>query len=295
MKILIVLFSALLLCVLSSSAFSESTPIINLISDPDAQYSFKDEAVILEVVFPRVFSSDCTIIRFGEETILVDASTDSPDMHERIRAAVELMNIDHFDIAYNSHPHRDHILGFPIIYEYAPFEKFYVTFPDDADFNQKKIMKFMREHDVPTELLNHGDHLTLLADNAPVISVIQHRDNTYWPLNDRSAMLHISYGDRTILLTGDNETRAQKFFCENPPYVSLKSDIMKYPHHGHAPLTKEFRAAVDPKLCILTGSVGALDQSTAYLQKQEIPYLLAYKGITRMRTDGSIWVIDYLE
>jgi len=282
---------------MSSFAFcvGEENIIVNLLETPDAHFEFDADQPILEIVFPRVFSSDCTIIRFGEKNMLVDASTDSPDMHERIKRAIELVGIDHFDIAYNSHPHRDHILGFPIIFEYAPFDKFYVTFPDDADFNQKKIMKFMRDHDVPTQMLGNGDTVELGNQDSLAISIIQRRDNEYWSLNDRSAMLHITYGKRTILLCGDNESRSQKYFSENPPHVSLKADIMKYPHHGHAPLSKEFKAAVDPEFCILTGSVGALDETTAYLKKQELPYLIAYQGITRMRTDGNIWVIDYLE
>ena len=32
-----------------------------------------------------------------------------------------------------------------------------------------------------------------------------------------------------------------------------------------------------------------------YCQKHEIAHLLSYKGLTRLRTDGSIWVINYLK
>ena len=227
MKFLSFLLSLCFILLVSTMGAAEQAPIINLITAPDAQYSFDESVPVLEVVFPRVFSSDCTIVRFGDETMLIDSSTNSPDMHERIKRAVDLMGITHFDIAYNSHPHRDHILGFPIIYEYAPFNQLYVTFTDDADFSQKKVAKFMREHDVAMPMIGNGDFLSL-GENAEVsIAVIQRKENEYWSLNDRSAMLHITYGDRTILLAGDNENRAQTYFAENPPHVPLKADIMK--------------------------------------------------------------------
>lgn len=35
--------------------------------------------------------------------------------------------------------------------------------------------------------------------------------------------------------------------------------------------------------------------SVNYCDKKHISYLLGYKGLTRMRTDGNIWVIDYLK
>lgn len=35
--------------------------------------------------------------------------------------------------------------------------------------------------------------------------------------------------------------------------------------------------------------------SVNYCDKKQISYLLGYKGLTRMRTDGNIWVIDYLK
>lgn len=295
MKITRLLLCLVVLSLLSAVSLADSGSIVNLIENPDAEYALDESVPILEVVFPRVYSSDCTIIRFGDETLLVDASTDSPTMHERIRAAIEAMGIDHFDIAYNSHPHRDHILGFPIIHDYAPLEKFFVTFPEDSDVNLKKIMRIMKEKEVPIELLGHGDRLQLGEESSLVIDIIQRRDNEYWSLNDRSAMLHITYGDRTMLLTGDNGARSQLYFCENLPSSSLKADIMKYPHHGLSALSREFKEAVSPELCILTGAVNTSDESKKYLTKQQIPYLIAYQGITRMRTDGNIWVIDYLE
>ena len=62
---------------------------------------------------PRVISSDCAILRFDGQVMMIDSSTHSEKMNNRIRTACQTIGVDHIDIAYNSHPHNDHIDGFP--------------------------------------------------------------------------------------------------------------------------------------------------------------------------------------
>ena len=100
-------------------------------------------------------------------------------------------------------------------------------------------------------------------------------------------MLMVQYGDRRILFAGDNENRSQKYYVENPPACGLNADILKYPHHGQVRLNNDFLALISLALAFLDG--------VKYCQKHEIAHLLSYKGLTRLRTDGSIWVIDYLK
>ena len=89
MKFVRLLMTIFLFISLSAFCVGEENIIVNLLETPDAHFEFDADQPILEIVFPRVFSSDCTIIRFGEKNMLVDASTDSPDMHERIKRAID--------------------------------------------------------------------------------------------------------------------------------------------------------------------------------------------------------------
>ena len=43
---------------LPTFAMAETPVIVNLVENPDAEYHFEDGAKILEIVFPRVYSSD---------------------------------------------------------------------------------------------------------------------------------------------------------------------------------------------------------------------------------------------
>ena len=80
-----------------------------------------------------------------------------------------------------------------------------------------------------------------------------------------------------------------------PPACGLNADILKYPHHGQVKLNNDFLALISPSLAFLDGAADAVKEGAKYCQKNDLPYLLSYKGLTRLRTDGKIWVVDYLK
>lgn len=88
---------------LPTFAMAETPVIVNLVEDPDAEYHFEDGAKILEIVFPRVYSSDCILLRYDGMVMMIDASTKNATMRNRIYTACDTLGIDHIDIAYNSH------------------------------------------------------------------------------------------------------------------------------------------------------------------------------------------------
>lgn len=226
--------------------------------------------------------------------MMIDSSTRSEKMNNRIQTACQTIGVDHIDVAYNSHPHNDHIDGFPDINEQMPIGKLITTFPSDFDFHIKQVTDYMNEHDIPVERVYDGDVMTLGESDAVTLTVIQELRES-WPLNDQSAMLMVQYGDRRILFADDNENRSQKYYVENPPACGLNADILKYPHHGQVRLSNDFLALISPSLAFLDGVADTIKDGVKYCQKHEIAYLLSYKGLTRLRTDGSIWVIDYLK
>ena len=272
----------------------EQPVIINLVEDASQDYRFKEGAPLLEIVFPRVISSDCAILRFEDQVMMIDSSARSEKMNNRIQTACQTIGVDHIDVAYNSHPHNDHIDGFPDINEQMPIGKLITTFPSNFDFHIKQVTDYMNEHAIPVERVYDGDVMTLGESDAVTLTVIQELRES-WPLNDQSAMLMVQYGDRRILFAGDNENRSQKYYVENPPACGLNADILKYPHHGQVRLNNDFLALISPSLAFLDGAADTVKDGVKYCQKHEIAHLLSYKCLTRLRTDGSIWVIDYLK
>ena len=176
---------ALILLLSPLCARAEKQPVvINLVEDASQDYRFKEGAPLLEIVFPRVISSDCAILRFEDQVMMIDSSTRSEKMNNRIQTACQTIGVDHIDVAYNSHPHNDHIDGFPDINEQMPIGKLITTFPSDFDFHIKQVTDYMNEHDIPVERVYDGDVMTLGESDAVTLTVIQELRES-WPLNDQ--------------------------------------------------------------------------------------------------------------
>jgi len=153
---------------------------------------------------------------------------------------------------------------------------------------------YYNSRDIPIEHVQDGDVFYLGPQEDVTIRVLQRNDSGTWEPNNRSAMLHIQFGERSILFTGDVENHAQRSFGENPPEGGLKADILKYPHHGQVKLHDPFLEAIDPELVFMNGANQVMDGAKNYLDKKKIPYLIGYMGLTRLRTDGRVWVVDYM-
>ena len=294
MKRLLSLFAALLLLPVFALAEAAAPIIIDRTGNLTEEYKFPEDTPILEIVFPRVYSSDCAILRFGYDTMMIDASTATEEMQERVRSGLRSMGVEYIDIAFNSHPHDDHINGFIPVAEYYPVGRLVLAFEEDANAEMKKVAAYYNEKDIPIEHVADGDVFYLGAEEDVTIRVLQRNDSGTWEPNNRSAMLHIQFGERSILFAGDVENHAQRSFGENPPAERLKADILKYPHHGQVKLHDPFFDAIAPDLVFMNGANQVMEGAKSYLNKRKVPYLIGYEGLTRLRTDGTVWVVDYL-
>lgn len=294
MKRLFSLLMVMLLLPVFALAENEEPIIIDRTKILTEEYQFPEGTPILEIVFPRVYSSDCAIVRFGYDTMMIDASTATDQMQERVRSALQSMGVDYIDVAFNSHPHDDHINGFIPVAEYFPVGRLVLAFEEDFDENMIRVVDYYNAQDIPIEHVADGDVFYMGPQEDVTIRVLQRNDSGTWEANNRSAMLHIQFGERSILFTGDVENHAQRSYGENPPAEGIKADILKYPHHGQVKLHDPFLEAIDPKLAFMNGANQVMEGAKNYLKRKNIPYLIGYEGLTRLRTDGKVWVVDYM-
>ena len=85
-----------------------------------------------------------------------------------------------------------------------------------------------------------GGTLTLLS---PV-------DDDYKDLNDFSIVSRFDFGNKSILVTGDAEEKAEKDIMQSGAY--LNADILKVGHHGSdTSSSKAFLEAVSPEVAVI--------------------------------------------
>lgn len=279
----------LFLCCLPPCAVAEGF-VVNLIDYPDVLYdAFDENAEILEIVFPSIHGSDACILRIGENTMMVDCSTDdqSPLL---VVPVLKAMGITHIDTAFNSHPHDDHLTGFEFLEGTASIGQLAVAFPENYNYVIKRAIRVLGSQGVPIVHVADGDTLHL---GQAELTVFQ-RTGDGFTTNDLSACLLVRYGDRTFITLGDVENRAQSALVKNPPACGMKADIMKYPHHGHVQLNQTFYDMISPELAIITAHQFPAKKGFAFMERQGVPALSTWYGVIRLRTDGHIWVVDYL-
>jgi len=111
--------------------------------------------------------------------------------------------------------------------------------------------------------------------------------------NDLSLVVHVQYGERSVLFTADIGLTAQRKMAEEY-WDAWDSDILKLPHHGTCGLAKEMYNAASPELCF--ASNGPTSKSTKlqkdFLAKRDCPVLFTSRQPLVMITDGETWEIQ---
>ena len=64
---------ALVLLLFPLCVLAEQPVIVNLVEDAMQDYQFEEDAPLLEIIFPRVISSDCAILRFEDQVMMIAA------------------------------------------------------------------------------------------------------------------------------------------------------------------------------------------------------------------------------
>ncbi|MDD4134027.1 MAG: hypothetical protein PHN46_02980, partial [Eubacteriales bacterium] len=86
--------------------------------------------------------------------------------------------------------------------------------------------------------------LTFFNDDRPVTNI---------PMNYRSMMLNITFGNRSILLTADVTGESLALLGEKYPEL-MDADILKSPHHGLNRLRTETYGHITPEAVIITNT-----------------------------------------
>jgi len=261
--------------------------VINLAANPNAEWAFEEGAEILELFFPMVKGADACILRMGGEVMMIDAAT--AGQRDRVKAALDYLDIKKVDVAFNTHPHDDHIVGFQHVPETAEIGKLVITFPEDANNHMKNTLKVMEEQHIPVEHAKDGDVLKLGGAELTVIQC----STSWFSENNRSAMLMVRYGERSILMAADVELDAQNELLKTRPEV-LDADILKYPHHGVAKAGWNFLKHISPEVAVITNGRYSIKNTRKDAEKRHLPLVYTDEGAVRLRTDGKIWVLDQI-
>lgn len=183
------------------------------------------------------------------KTMLVDAGPSGS--FDRIDDTLRRFGVARLDVVVATHPHEDHIGSMAAVLDAYPVGAFYTIADEQPTALYTAMIAALARNGCPVYPVESG--MTIPWDDACTVTVLGpvSYENEHVELNDRSAVLHVRFGDTSVLLTGDAEAEAERRILDSFPKSMLKANVLKLGHHGSSSSTGySFFLAVDPDFAV---------------------------------------------
>lgn len=262
-----ILFSVILAVIVAAVAMITEKENVEPVADGEMFVDFVD-----------VGQGDCTLIRTADAVILVDAG--EAGTADTVVSYLKEKGIKNIDCCIATHPHSDHIGAL-----YRIFEEFSVDtvllpdIPDELIPTTSTYEKFLDGLENVKNIIpaGAGDNFDFGSLNLDILGPVKEYDD----LNQMSLVSKVSFGNTSVMLTGDAETPAETDMLKKRN-VDYSADILKVGHHGSKTSTSEkWLKAVHPQFAVV--SCG-LDNDYGHPHKSIVNRLEDF-GVEYYRTD----------
>lgn len=230
-----------------------------------------------EIIFLSVGQGDAILIRSGLTEILIDAGVDGKLLLSRIGRHIPFWDRT-IETVIATHSDRDHIGGFPSLFRsYRVLSALTNGYEDDTA-TEKLFFEAIERDGASRQAIRAGTEITLPNNGGRL--VVEYPSPSGRALSDResnegSLVIRFTYGESTILLTGD--LPREEFFLPFEQPI----DILKVAHHGSKYSSSEtFLNLISPREAVI--SVG---KNSYGHPAPEVIERLTKQGVQIRRTD----------
>lgn len=259
----------------------------------DADPGAPDPTAALEVHYLDVGQADATLLLHDEVTVLIDAGHwQRSDVVPALRSA----GVEALDLVVVTHPHADHLGQFDQVLDAFDVAEVWWSGSTTTTRTFERALAAVERSDAAYEEPRGGATTTLGPLTIDIVN--PPRGVGLADLHDAGLGLRVSYGEVSLLFTGDAETATEARMVRAAA-GSLAADILQLGHHGSSTSTTPgFLAAVDPAVAIYSAGSG---NSYGHPHTEVIDrvagagidlYGTDVHGTVVLTTDGSSWEVS---
>jgi beta-lactamase superfamily II metal-dependent hydrolase len=235
-----------------------------------------------------VGQGDAILIRSPEgKAALVDAGP-SRAVVDRLRET----GLQSLDLVVVTHHHADHYGGMLEVIRQFPPRYFLATESRRSTGLYVRLLEAVAASDI-TPVYPWHDRPRTIHLGSVLLTVLPQPPEDLQEENENSIGLRVSYGDLHVLLTGDSQRRARRYWLQNCPDLIADCQILKLAHHGsHNGTDPLWLDVVRPRVAIVSLGAGnpyghPHPQVLQLLAEYRIPLLRTdQRGTIRIETDG---------
>lgn len=234
---------------------------------------------LMEVHFIDVGQGDCTLVKCGGFSMLIDAGDDSKGT--AIQNYLQKQGIEKLDYLILTHPDADHIGGAPVVITKFDIDTVFISNYEKDNKTYLKLIQALDDRQVSYSTPEVGDTYTLGSAEFTILAP----NGTYEDPNNASIALLLQNGNNSFLFTGDAEEKAEKDIQEYNE--NIQADVYQVGHHGAKTSSGEaFLEEVQPEFAVISCAEG---NSYGHPHAQTLNTLRSM-GVKVFRTDeqGSI-------
>lgn len=203
----------------------------------------------LEVHFLDVGQGDCTLIRCGEASMLIDAGVNG--IGTKIQNYLQKQGVKELDYLVLTHPDADHIGSADVVITKFPIGSLFMSDYTKDNKTYERLMQAVDYKGLKSTTPRPGDSYALgdaqITFLSPAVS--------YTDPNNASLALKVSLGENSFLFTGDCEEKAEQEMLKSG--LDLSSEVYKVGHHGSKTSScKDFLQAVAPSYGVISCGEG---------------------------------------
>lgn len=248
-------------------------------------YAFLPREPLTSLVFLDVGEGMCAVVRTPSgKTMVVDCGTSSWRYSERVgeklvASYLHSLGIRKIDIAVLTHPHADHISGYPSLLKIVPARHVLDIGAKHSSPYYRDFLKTIRDTKAIYHIARRGQVIDM-GDGVKAQVLNPDPLQNYTDLNNRSIVLRVVYREVAFMITGDAGEQAEHAMISTE--MPLQSQVLQVGHHGAEDANSpEWLSAVNPAVAVIS-----CGRNNEYGHpSREVISCLQSRGVRVYRTD----------